>query len=51
MFKHKKNEYLEWKEYKKRIIAREKLVFMQNTVLRSLKNHFEKMHKGVTING
>lgn len=51
MFKRRSANYLSWDEYRNRVAYRERLLFMQDTVLRSLRNHYNKISMGVITNG
>jgi len=51
MFKRHSENYLSWDEYRERVAVRDKFLFMQETVMKSVKNHFEKIQMGVMCNG
>ena len=50
MFKRRSANYLSWEEYTEMMAFKERLMFMQNTVMRSVRNHYEKMQR-VMLNG
>ncbi|MEA3379098.1 MAG: hypothetical protein U9Q69_05700 [Nanoarchaeota archaeon] len=51
MFKQNSVNYMDWDEYRKMIAARERLMFMHNTVVQSIRNHFDKLQRGMMVNG